>query len=94
MQETDQLHVASNTRLRLGGPNSQPGRLGVDKSLSVAGNRRFSPLASWPVTSPDSHMKLQYSICIIYICGAHGGAVVEVLRYKPEGSGIDSRLCH
>jgi hypothetical protein len=23
--------------------------------------------------------------------GAHGGAVVEVLRYKPEGRGIDSR---
>jgi hypothetical protein len=24
----------------------------------------------------------------------HGGAVVEALRYKPEGRGIDSRLCH
>jgi hypothetical protein len=25
---------------------------------------------------------------------ARGGAVVEELRYKPEGSGIDSRWCH
>jgi hypothetical protein len=24
--------------------------------------------------------------------GARGGAVVEALRYKPEGCGIDSRL--
>jgi hypothetical protein len=27
-------------------------------------------------------------------CGARGGAVVEALRYKPEGRGIDSRWCH
>src|SRR5215475_12746786 len=26
--------------------------------------------------------------------GARGGAVVEALRYKPEGRGVDSRLCH
>jgi hypothetical protein len=26
--------------------------------------------------------------------GARGGAVVEVLRYKPEGRRIDSRWCH
>jgi hypothetical protein len=25
--------------------------------------------------------------------GARGGAVVEALRYKPEGRGIDSRWC-
>jgi hypothetical protein len=25
---------------------------------------------------------------------AAGGAVVEALRYKPEGLGIDSWLCH
>jgi hypothetical protein len=32
---------------------------------------------------------------IIYITyGARGGTVVETLRYKPEGSGIDSRWCH
>jgi hypothetical protein len=29
----------------------------------------------------------------LYI-GARGGAVVETLRYKPEGHGIDSRSCH
>jgi hypothetical protein len=23
-----------------------------------------------------------------------GGAVVEALRYKPEGRGFDSQLCH
>jgi hypothetical protein len=26
--------------------------------------------------------------------GARGGAVVEALRYKPEGRGIDFRWCH
>jgi hypothetical protein len=26
--------------------------------------------------------------------GARGGAVVEALRYKPEGRGIDCRGCH
>jgi hypothetical protein len=25
---------------------------------------------------------------------AAGGAVVEALRYKPEGRGVDSRWCH
>jgi hypothetical protein len=28
------------------------------------------------------------------ILGARGGAVVEALRYKSEGHGIDSRWCH
>jgi hypothetical protein len=27
-------------------------------------------------------------------CESRGGAVVEALRYKPEGRGIDSRWCH
>jgi hypothetical protein len=26
--------------------------------------------------------------------GAHGDSVVEALRYKPEGRGIDSQWCH
>jgi hypothetical protein len=26
--------------------------------------------------------------------GARGGAMVEALRYKPKGRGIDSRWCH
>jgi len=26
--------------------------------------------------------------------GLRGGAVVEALRYKPEGRGFDSRWCH
>jgi hypothetical protein len=29
-----------------------------------------------------------------FIYGAHGGAVVEALHYKPEGQGTDSRSCH
>jgi hypothetical protein len=32
--------------------------------------------------------------CVFHNSGARGGAVVEALRYKPEGSGIDSRWCH
>jgi hypothetical protein len=28
------------------------------------------------------------------ITGARGGAVVEALRYKPEGHGFHSRCCH
>jgi hypothetical protein len=31
---------------------------------------------------------------IVPCTGARGGAVVEALRYKPEGRGIDSRWCH
>jgi hypothetical protein len=31
---------------------------------------------------------------VFFVSGARGGAVVEALRYKPEGHGIDSRLCH
>jgi hypothetical protein len=37
-----------------------------------------------------------YSIYILVptrICGTRGGVVVEVLRYKPEGRGFDSRWC-
>jgi hypothetical protein len=29
-----------------------------------------------------------------YFIGVRGGLVVEALRYKPEGSGFDSRWCH
>jgi hypothetical protein len=42
-------------------------------------------------------MELQYIHCesdnkFTHMCkGARGGAVVEALRYKPEGRGIDSR---
>jgi hypothetical protein len=35
-----------------------------------------------------------YYIHYAYEGGARGGAVVEALRYKPEGRGIDSRWCH
>jgi hypothetical protein len=33
------------------------------------------------------------SMKFLYEMGAHGGAVIEALRYKPEGRGIDSRWC-
>jgi hypothetical protein len=33
-------------------------------------------------------------LSMIFTFGAHGGAVVETLCYKPEGSGIDSQWCH
>jgi hypothetical protein len=29
----------------------------------------------------------------LHIVGSRGGAVVEALRYKPEGRGFDSRWC-
>jgi hypothetical protein len=31
-----------------------------------------------------------YKHLILFKVGARGGAVVDALRYKPEGSGIDS----
>jgi hypothetical protein len=33
-------------------------------------------------------------LVLISVRGARGGAVVEALRYKPEGRGIDSGWCH
>jgi hypothetical protein len=30
----------------------------------------------------------------LHISLVRGGVVVEALRYKPEGRGFDSRLCH
>jgi hypothetical protein len=40
-------------------------------------------------------MQLVKHILQLYIFkGARGGSVVEALRYKPEGRGIDSRWCH
>jgi hypothetical protein len=44
-------------------------------------------------------MEINWEDGIIYIKlqskpGARCGAVVEALRYKPEGRGIDSRWCH
>jgi hypothetical protein len=34
-----------------------------------------------------------YVLCPTLSLGARGGAVVEALRYKPEGHEIDSRWC-
>jgi hypothetical protein len=39
-----------------------------------------------------AYMKIY--VCFVLLTGARGGAVVEALRYKPEGRGINSRLCH
>jgi hypothetical protein len=35
-----------------------------------------------------------FTIGTVTYLGARGGAVVEALRYKPEGRGIDFRWCH
>jgi hypothetical protein len=39
-------------------------------------------------------LKQKYILLFIYKQGARGGAVVEALRYKQEGRGIDSRWCY
>jgi hypothetical protein len=33
-------------------------------------------------------------VAFYLLLGARSGAVVEALRYKPKGRGIDSRWCH
>jgi hypothetical protein len=35
-----------------------------------------------------------FIVVFVIMMGARGGAVVEALRYKPEGRGIDFRWCH
>jgi hypothetical protein len=45
----------------------------------------------------NQNLAFQYKIIIhtlLFLVEACGGAVVEALRYKPEGRGIDSRWCH
>jgi hypothetical protein len=48
--------------------------------------------------SPISYLYLVHYLllitCYYEYLGARGGAVVEALRYKPEGRGIHSRWCH
>jgi hypothetical protein len=41
-------------------------------------------------------MKKEHAYLYIkhYKAGARGGVVVKALRYKPAGSGFDSRWCH
>jgi hypothetical protein len=45
------------------------------------------------VHSEGIESKMKLNLCLInhQAMGARGGAVVEALRYKPEGRGIDSR---
>jgi hypothetical protein len=40
------------------------------------------------------HLYPQELFLVLIAAGACGGALVEALRYKPEGSGSDSRWCH
>jgi hypothetical protein len=42
---------------------------------------------------PNSYIQGRKQFYTEYL-GARGGAVVEALRYKPEGRGIDSRWCY
>jgi hypothetical protein len=48
-------------------------------------SQRFPPLNGLKTVDIDKHKTNS---------GARGGAVVEALRYKSEGRGIDSRWCH
>jgi hypothetical protein len=43
-------------------------------------------------TSTESLADIYYN-CVNVLLGARGSAVVEVMCYKPEGRGIDSRWC-
>jgi hypothetical protein len=36
----------------------------------------------------------EHFVPVLLIFGTSGGVVVEALRYKPEGRGIDSRCLH
>jgi hypothetical protein len=45
-------------------------------------------------TNPKEILKSQFWSHIRNTEGARGGGMVEALRYKPEGRGIDSRWCH
>jgi hypothetical protein len=55
--------------------------------VSVTGHRVYSTRKS--VIAPVTHF------CKAYNATDHGLVqLVEALRYKPEGRGFDSRLCH
>jgi hypothetical protein len=44
---------------------------------------------------PFDYIRFTSHTFVMYTAhGARGGVVVEALRYKPEGRGIDSRYCH
>ena len=58
----------------LGGPNNQAGRLGEEKSLSLAGNRRLSRLASWPV-------KLQCNKIALWCCSHVQGNTILLMLF-------------
>jgi hypothetical protein len=49
-----------------------------------ANNRALNKEIKWRILN----------LSVLGVTGARGGAVVEALRYKPEGRGIDSRWCH
>jgi hypothetical protein len=57
--------------------------------LSSAGASRYHICCIDVGTCPE-----YFGYTLVYVIGARGGAVVEALRYKPEGRGIDSRWCH
>jgi hypothetical protein len=59
----------------------------VRKSVDVERSRRIK------ADFLDIEVLLDLQLAI-YCIGACGGAVVEALRCKPEGRGIDSRWCH
>jgi hypothetical protein len=65
------------------------------RDCSVTNLKPTLTMVSLSTSVADKLSKLTDIIRLsIYSCGARGDAVVEALRYKPEGRGIDSRWCH
>jgi hypothetical protein len=89
-------HTRTHAHTKLKQSLYRPGQaLGVGP-VSTCG---MEPLRGWwrPIGPMMSSMILQRQSRIFWLptrTGARGDAVVEALRYKPEGSGIDSRWCH
>jgi hypothetical protein len=58
-------------------------------AISAIVTKRLDRGEKVPFAQTTNHLYI-----VLKTGGARGGAVVEALRYKPEGRGIDSRLCH
>jgi hypothetical protein len=60
---------------------------GISRQWAQKGGKVVSPTHRSPLPQ-------EISLVLVSVRGARGGAVVEALRYKFEGRGFDSRLCH
>jgi hypothetical protein len=57
-------------------------------------SRSRRPVLSIILTCSQPAYTFSLKFSFVFAVGARGGAVVEALRYKPEGRGIDSRWRH